>query len=184
MARQDLQFNFPRRIAHGDPQQETVELTLRQGVGAFELDGILRGDDHERVGQGVALPVDRNLPLAHGLQQGDLRAGRGPVDFVGQHDIGENRSRTEGKLPRFGVVNAAARDVAGQQIGRELNAAEFAGQAAGNGLAHQRFAHAGNIFQEDMFAREEGHGRQSHDLVLAQHHAADILAQLANERFC
>ena len=89
----------------------------------------------------------------------------------------------EGELPRLGTIDAAARDIAGQQVGRELNAAEFACQAAGDGLAHQRFAHAGNIFQEDMFARQEGHGRQPDDLVLAQHHAADVLAQLADERF-
>ena len=82
-----------------------------------------------------------------------------------------------------GAINAAARDIARQQVGRELDAAEFACQAAGDGLAHQRLAHAGNIFQEDMFARQEGHGRQSDDLVLAQDHAADVLAQLADERF-
>ena len=70
MAGEDLQFDLPRRIAHGNPQEEAVELTFRQGVGALELDGVLRGDDHERPGQGVRLPVDRHLPFAHGLQQG------------------------------------------------------------------------------------------------------------------
>ena len=104
--------------------------------------GFSRGDHHERPRQRMGLAVGRHLPLAHRLQQGALRARRGPVDLVGQHDVGEDRAGTEDELLRLAVVQAAAGDVGGQQVGRELDAMELAGQAAGDGLAHQRLAHA------------------------------------------
>ena len=90
---------------------------------------------------------------------------------------------TEGELPRFGAIDAAARDIARQQVGRELDAAEFARQAAGDGLADQRLAHARHVFQEDMFAGQQGHDREPDDLALSQDDAADVLAQLGDERF-
>ena len=45
-----LHFLFWIEIADGDPHQETVELCLRERECAFELDRILRGENHEWLG--------------------------------------------------------------------------------------------------------------------------------------
>ena len=78
------------RIADADPQQEAVELRLRQRIGALQLDGVLRGDHQERLRQRERLPLDRHLRLLHGLQQRRLRLGRGAVDLVGEQQVGED----------------------------------------------------------------------------------------------
>ncbi len=78
--------------------REAVELALGQGVGALVLDGVLRGDDQERRRQVMGLAVDGDLALGHGLEQGRLRLGRGPVDLVGQDHVGEHRTLAELEL--------------------------------------------------------------------------------------
>ena len=80
-------------VVDQDVEHEPVELRLGQRVGPFLLDRVLRGQDEERVGQPVPLAADGDLPLLHGLEQGRLGLGRGPVDLVGQDDVGEDRAR-------------------------------------------------------------------------------------------
>ena len=181
MAHQHLHLDLARGIAHRNPHQEPVQLALRQGIRALELDRVLRGDDHEGPGQRVRLAVDRHLPLAHRLQQRALRPRRGAIDLVGQHDVGEDRPAAEHELARLGVVEAAAGDVARQEIGRELDPAELAGEAAGHRLAHQRLAHPRHVLQQDVLAGQQGHQRPPHHVVLAEHHAADVLAKLSDQ---
>ena len=125
---------LPLRIAHRNPHQKPVQLALRQGVGSLELERVLRGDDHERLRQGVGHAVHGDLALAHGLQQRTLGPRRGPVDLVGQHHVGEHRPLFVLEFGRFRVEQAAADDVAGQQVRRELQAAEIAGQARARAL--------------------------------------------------
>ena len=166
MGRQHLQLHLPLRIAQRNAEQETVELAFRQGIRPLELDRVLRGNHHERPRQRMGLAVGRHLPLAHRLQQGALRARRGAVDLVGQHNVGEDRAGTEDKLLRLAVVQTAAGDVGGQEVGRELDAMELAGQAAGDGLAHQRLAHPGDVLQEHVFPGQQRHHGQPHGVGL------------------
>ena len=67
------------------------------------------------------MSVDRDLPVAHGLEQRALRAGRRAIDLVGQHDVAEDRSASVDKLAGLRIEHIAADDVAGQQVGRELD---------------------------------------------------------------
>src|SRR2546430_11833946 len=43
----------------------------------FVLDRVLRGDDHERIGELVRRVADSDLPLLHRLEQRRLHFGRG-----------------------------------------------------------------------------------------------------------
>ena len=89
---EDDQFLLGRRIAHHHLQHESVHLSLGQGIGSFLLDRIL-GRQHEKgIRQRPSLVTDGHLPLLHGLQQCGLHFARGAVDFIGQHQIGKNRS--------------------------------------------------------------------------------------------
>ncbi len=89
-----------RRVAEAQADQEAVELRLRQRERALVIDRVLRGDDQERRLERVRLAVDGHAPLGHRLQQGRLRPRRGPVDLVGQHDLGEDRPGAELELGR------------------------------------------------------------------------------------
>ena len=95
-----LGFFFEARIAEAEADQEAVELGLGQRKRAFVIDRVLRGDDQERRLERVGLAVDRHAPLGHRFEQGRLRARRGPVDFVGQHDLREDRTGAKLELGR------------------------------------------------------------------------------------
>jgi hypothetical protein len=90
-------------VVHADVEHEAVELGLGQRVGALLLDRVLRRQHEERVGQRVVFAADGDLALLHRLQQRGLRLGRGAVDLVGQHDVGEDRPgeerNTRGRWP-------------------------------------------------------------------------------------
>ena len=45
---EQLELRGAVRVADADPQQEAVELRLRQRVGPLVLDRVLRGEDQER----------------------------------------------------------------------------------------------------------------------------------------
>ena len=100
--------------------QEAVQLRLGQRIGAFLLDGVLGGHDHEEFRQRVGHRAHGDLALAHGLEQRGLDLGRGPVDLVGQHQVVEQRPLAEHERPVLGPVDLRAGQVGGQQVGREL----------------------------------------------------------------
>ena len=91
-----------RRVADPELEHEAVELGLGQRIGALLLDRVLGGQHEERLGQRVGLPADGDLVLLHGLQQRGLGLGRGAVDLVGQHDVGEDRPLHEPERPLAG----------------------------------------------------------------------------------
>jgi hypothetical protein len=53
---------------------------------------VLGGDDEEGLGQRAGLAFRRHLALFHGFQQGALGLGRGAIDLVGEHHLGEDRT--------------------------------------------------------------------------------------------
>src|SRR6185503_526131 len=55
------------RVSELDPEQETVELRLRQRERALEFDWVLRREDEERVRERMGLAVDGHLALLHRL---------------------------------------------------------------------------------------------------------------------
>ncbi|CAN4071209.1 Arginine-binding extracellular protein ArtP, partial [Dysosmobacter welbionis] len=59
-------------VAHGELEEEAVQLGSGQGEGGLRLHGVLGGQDHEGWGQGIGDAVYGHLPFLHGLQQGGL----------------------------------------------------------------------------------------------------------------
>ena len=143
------------------------------GIGALVLDGVLGGDDHERRVDGVGDVVDGGLALLHAFEQAGLGLGRGPVDLVGQHDVGEDGAGTELELPALLVEDADAGDVAGEQVGRELHPREAAVDGAGQRLGEKGLADTGKVLDDDMAAGQERDHAGADDLLLAQDDGAD-----------
>ena len=96
----------------------------------------------------MGFPQDSYAALLHRFEQGGLGFRRGAVDLVSQHDVGEQRPRLENELAAtFDFLeHRVSRDVAGQQIGRELDAlgAEF--EQFGEALHQLGFPESGQAF--------------------------------------
>src|SRR4029077_10438988 len=96
---QHLQLVLGGEVIQQDVEDELVELGFRQRIGSFELDGVLRGEHEERRTNLIVVAANRTRKLLHGFEQCRLRLRRSAVDFVGQQNVGENRSGYKGPSP-------------------------------------------------------------------------------------
>ena len=94
----DVELLVVGRVLDDDVEHEAIELRFRQRIRAFELDRVLRGEHVERLGQLVGLALHGDAVLLHRFEQRRLRLRRRAVDFVGQHDVGEDRAGREHHL--------------------------------------------------------------------------------------
>ena len=167
-----------------DVEHEAVLLRLGQRIGAFLLDGVLRRQHEERVGQLVPGAADGDLPLLHGFEQGGLRLGRRAVDLVGEDDVGEQRAVQEleqraGRSscpPASTSVPVMSRR---HQVGRELDAAEAEAERVGQGADHERLGQARHADEQAVAAGEDGDEQLFEDALLADDGLAHLLADAA-----
>jgi len=162
-----LQLGGRGRVPDGDAGGEPVALSLGQGICALHLDRVLRGEHHERGFQPVGRAVHRDVPLLHAFQQGGLGFRRGPVDLVPDDEVGEDGAGLEFEVAAFLVVGTDPRDVAGQQIGRELDPAHRAVDRLGQGLGQHRLPHARHVLDEQVPLGEQNGEGQPDDVRLA-----------------
>jgi len=93
-----------------------------------------------------------DLMLFHGLQQGGLRARRGPVQLVEEHHVGEDRSLAELPTPRVGREHRDAGDVGGEEVRVALYPGELHPEGGGKSAGQHRLAHSGHVLNEQMTA--------------------------------
>ncbi len=167
---QHLELGRGAGIADRDARHEAVPLRLGQRVGALHLHRVLRRDDHEGAGQFMGLPVHRHLALLHRLQQRRLGLGGGAVDFVADHDLGEDRAGLELELPALLVEDADPGDVGGQQIRGELDPPHRTVDGAGQRLGKHGLAHPRHVLDEQMALGQQHRQREPYDLRLALDH--------------
>src|SRR5260370_21335673 len=148
------------------------------------LDVILRGDDEKRLRKRKSLAIDGDLSFVHCFEKRGLRARRGAVDFVGEDDVGENRAGAEFKFARFGIVDGDAEDVAGEQVRRKLDALKAAVKGFCERLRESGFAYAGDVFDEQVTAREQGDERELDGVFLAVDDARDGALELRDDLGC
>ena len=127
---------------------------------------------------GRVCAVDRDLALLHRLEQGRLGLRRGPVDLVGEHDVGEQRARLEPELLGGPLVDADADEVGRQQVGGELDPLPGAVDRRRQRLGQARLAHAGHVLDEEVALGEEAHDGQLDRFRLA----VDDLGHVGRDR--
>lgn len=107
----DAPLFLARGISDFQLHHETVNLRLRQRIGAFLVDRIFRCEDEDRPRQGKGGVPDGHLALLHRFEEGALHFRRSTVDFVGKHDVCEDRTRLGRELARLRIVNQRADNI-------------------------------------------------------------------------
>ncbi len=118
--------------------------------------------------------ADGDLALLHGLQQRALDLGRGPVDLVGQDDVGENRPFAGGEFAGLGIVDQGADEVRRQQVRGELDALEGRLHGFGQGGHRQGLGQPGHPFDEHMIVAQKGQQKPVHQVLLPHDDFADL----------
>ena len=107
--------------------------------------------------------------------------GRRAVDLVGQDDVGEDRALDEPERPFPGRVvlldDLGAGDVAGHEVGSELDAAELQVQGPGEGGHGQGLGQPGHADGQAVAAGEEADQHLLEHLLLADDHLVDLAAE-------
>jgi hypothetical protein len=170
-------------VADEDLQEEAVPLRLGQRVDALALDRVLGGQHQEGRRDGVGHAGDRDVALGHHLEQGGLDLGRGAVDLVGQHHVGEHGPELDVEGLLRGPVDAGADEVGGNEVGGELEAAEAAAQDAGHRLGGQGLGQAGGALEQAVAAGQPGHEEALEHVVLADHHPLGLEERLLEDLF-
>ena len=145
-----------------------------KGKSAFVLDGVLGRQHQEGLLHLVGDAVDGHLPFLHRLQQCGLRLGRGPVDLVGQDDLGEDGTGAKLELLVLLIEDAHAGHVGRQHVGRELDAPKRAADAERQRARQHGLAHARHILDQQVPLTEHRQERHAHLGVLADDHAAHV----------
>ena len=161
------------RISERDAHEEPVELRFGQTERAELLEGILRRDHEERVGQPVRRHVDADLPLFHRLEQRALRLRARAIHFVREQQLGEDRALLERERAARRVEHGDADDVGGQQVARELHALPGEAEHVRQRMRERRLADAGDVFDQEVAARDEAREREPHGVWLAEEDAVE-----------
>src|SRR6266853_1600657 len=181
-----LHFVVGAQIIEDGIEQEAIELRFGQRVRAFELDGVLRGQHEEGNGQLVIVPTHGAGQLLHGLEQRRLRLWRRAINFVGQHDVPEDRPRDEGPAPvaRGGILldDVRSGDVGGHQVRRELDALEYQAERLGNRADHERLRRAGQAGDQAMAAYEKRDENLVEHFLLPDDNLADLREDVVPHR--
>ena len=155
-------------VAHPVLEQEAVELGLRQRIDALMLDRVLRRHHHEVLAERMRGAVEGDGVFLHGFQQRCLRLRRRAVDFVGKQQVAEDRAARQRELPGLEIVDVRSDDVAGHQVGRELDAAIGDAERLREAARRHRLGGAGRAFEQDMPAGEQCRQHQVDRIVLAR----------------
>jgi len=176
-----LAFLLGGRVPEREFLHKAVNLRKRQLVGPVRLDGVLGGDDDERVRKGSGVAVDRHLAFLHGLEQCRLGLRRRAVDLVAENDIGEDGASLELELPGLLVKDVDPSDVRGEEVRRELDAAETTVNRAGYRSREHRLANAGDVVEEDVAAGQDGCDDVFNRLVVADDDAGDVVGDFVGQ---
>ena len=174
LAQEQQAFGLAVRVTQRDAHQKTVELRFGQRVRANLVKRVLRGDHKKRLGQGARFAFDADLLLLHGFEQGALRFGAGPVDLVGQQNLGEQGAGVEHKARLGRLVHRHARQVARHQVRGKLHPRKLQAQAFGQGVRQGGFAHAGHVLNQQVAARQHAGQRILQLPRLAHNHRAEL----------
>ncbi len=164
------------QVVDRNVEHEPVELGFRQRIRAFHLDGILRGEDEERLAEPVADAGRSHVVFLHCLEHGRLRLGRRAVDLIGQDHIGEDGPFDERHRPLVvGLLeDLGARDIGGHQVRRELDPPEPQIEQFRQRFDQQGLRQARRAGQQAVSPRKHGNQQMLDHVLLADDHLREF----------
>ena len=166
------------RVPERRPQEEAVELRLRQRERSLVLDRVLGRDHEEGIRKRSRDAVARDLPLGHRLEERRLRLRDRAVDLVDEHDVREHRAGPELEVASALVEHREARDVGRLEIGRALDSPgaraldRLCERASEHGLRGSR-----DVFEQDVAAARESRDDEANLSRLAVDDGLDVSPQ-------
>ena len=142
---------------------------------------VLCGDDKERNRQRVCFTVQRDLVFFHGFEQCALCLRRAAVDFIGQHDVGENRAGMKSNACRVLLKTEMPTMSAGSMslvnwMRRKDRPSTAASARASSGLADAR-----HVFDQQVTTGQQA-GEGEFDLgLLAEDDLTDLAVDLLGQ---
>ena len=115
------------------------------------------------------MAFDGHLLFFHGFQQGALRLGAGPVDFIGQQHLRKDRPWVEHKCLFAALVDRNTRKVAGHEVRGELHPRKLQTKTARQRMGQCGFSDPRHIvYQQVTTGQKASHtildlGRFAHD---------------------
>ena len=125
-------------------------MRLGKLVGSLLVDGVLCGENEERLRQRVGAVAQSDLPLLHRLQKCGLHLGRRAVDFIGKDQVVENGAEFRLEFHFLRVIDHRPHEVGRQKVRRELESGESGGKRTGKGFHRERLGQPRNTLQQDM----------------------------------
>ncbi len=138
--------------------------------------GVLRREHEERRAHLPRDAVDGDAALLHHLEERRLGLRARAVDLVGEHDVREDRAGVELERALLLVVDGDAGDVAGQQVGGELDAGVGALHRLGERPRERRLAGAGHILEQDVTVAQHRREHELDHVALAEDRALTLSA--------
>ena len=178
IARQHLGFFTFRWVTHADFEKEAIELRFGQREGPLEFDGILSREDSKRFREGIARPIDGDLALFHGFQEGCLRAGRCAIDFVDEQKICEYGAAVQRECTVRHVEYVRAHHVGRHQISGALHTLEAEPANSRHRFHGECLCDSWNAFDQRMAAANEHDEKLVGDLTLADDHFGKFAANV------
>ena len=123
----------------------------------------------------------RHLVFLHSFQQRRLRLRRGPIDFVGQQNVGKDGSRNEPHCSVSGTVffqHFCAGDVGGHQVRRKLNAVEFQIEQPSDRIHKQRLGQTRSPRNQTMPAGQQRNQQLLDNILLADNDLGQFTVDL------
>src|SRR4029453_5640179 len=116
----------------------------------------------------------------HCFQQRALSFGCSAIDLVDQYHLRKKGTAMEHKPLLALVEDGVAKDVCRQEVTGKLDTLKCECQRPGQCLRECCFAHARNVFDQEMTAREQTGDGELNCLVLAYDNFTDLLRETLN----
>ncbi len=172
LAVEHAQLGVDVRVPHGEACHEAVALGLRGGRCPPSRPG--SGSRRRGTGSGACgscrRPSSGPPPCTPGAPTGSWG---GAVDLVADDDVGEDGARAELELVVRRAVDVDAGEVARQEVGRELDAADLAVDRASQGLGERGLADTGDVLDEEVPLRQEDGDGDGHEVGPPGDHGLD-----------
>ena len=162
-------------------EHEAVGLSFREGIGAFLVHRVLRGDHQERLRNRIHPAGDRGLTLLHRLQHRALRLGAGPVDLIEQHDVRVYRAQLGDERVGRRRVHLSADDVARQQVRCALDAVKSAVNGLGDHPGGRGLGEPRNAFNQNVPTGQQADQQRLAKVLLADHLRREGIADRSDD---